>query len=139
MKTKIIIKAAIGILLSIILWGCTKDTVVGPTGPIGATGPTGPAGNANIEEYDFVVTSQDWKLSGNTWTATYSSLTINKTDAVQVFMVNGSVYTALNIISAGIQTSFSNDLQDIYINVSSINNVAIPNPGNVPFKIVIIP
>jgi len=142
MKTRIITSVSISILLTILLCaGCTKDTLVGPAGPTGPTGATGPTGNANVEEYDFIVTNTDWLQSGNTWYATYSSVTINKTDAVLVYLNTGASYTQLPYINVtnSIQTYFSNTLNTITVNVNSINNTSIPNPGNETFKIVVIP
>lgn len=144
MKKGIIIHTAI-ILIVALFAACSKDTVVGPTGPIGATGATGPAGNANVQEYDFTIQPNDWILSGNTWSANYIGVTISKADAVLVYIVTGSSTnpnnTSLPFINnvTGIQTYFSNTGTNLTINVNSITNAVIANPGNQTFKIVIIP
>jgi hypothetical protein len=150
MKTKSIKARIINTLTPIILLclflcaGCTKDTLIGPTGPTGPTGATGPAGNANVEEYQFYTLSTDWNQSGNSWTANYSSVTINITDAVMVYVSNSSSYSnnivLPNISTSGIQTYFSNTTNVLSITVNSINNTTmVTNPGIQYYKIVIIP
>src|ERR1700758_654099 len=116
MKTRIMHIKIINIILIVFLLivsGCKKDALVGPAGPIGPTGATGPAGNANVDEYDFVTSSTDWVQSGNNWSAVYSSVTIDKTDAIMVYISNGvstPSYIALPYINptTEVQTYFSN-------------------------------
>ncbi|HEX7412594.1 MAG TPA: hypothetical protein VF411_01020 [Bacteroidia bacterium] len=133
-----------GVLLSLLLsTSCSKDTITGPTGATGPTGLTGPAGNANVQEYDFVVTN--WTQSGNSWYADYSGVTIKKTDAVMVYVSNTTTgsYTALPVTMNDVQTYFSNTVSDLRVTVNSASGTTgtttVSNPGYSIFKIMIIP
>ncbi|MHB8259864.1 MAG: hypothetical protein ACYDCN_12475 [Bacteroidia bacterium] len=148
MKTKNIRKnittIAVAILLTLFLGtSCSRDTIIGPTGATGPAGLTGPAGNANVQEYDFIVTN--WTQSGNSWYADYSGVTIKKTDVVMVYLVTGSgtsqSYTALTFTLNDIQTCFSNTINDVTVTVNSASGTTtVSKPGSsVWFKIVIIP
>lgn len=149
MKTGIMINIKIinvfALIFLLVVYGCKKDALVGPAGPIGPTGATGPAGNANVDEYDFVTSSNDWVQSGNSWSAVYSSVTVNKTDAIMVSVSNGGStpsYIALPYINptTEVQTYFSNTLNTITIGMNNpFNSNPISNPGSVTFKIVVIP
>ena len=143
---KIISTIITGVLLSLLLsTSCTKDTVTGPTGATGPAGLTGPAGNANVQEYDFVVTN--WTQSGNSWYADYSGVTISKTDAVMVYIATGNTtnpsYTALPFTMNDVQTYFSNTVSDLRVIVNSASGTTgtttVSNPGYSIFKIMIIP
>lgn len=138
---KTITTIATGVLLTLFLsTSCSKDTVIGPTGATGPTGLTGPAGNANVQEYDFIVTN--WTQSGNSWYADYSGVTIKKTDAVMVYVSNTTTgsYTALPVTMNDVQTYFSNTVSDLRVTVNSASGTTtVSNPGYSIFKIMIVP
>ena len=133
-----------GILCSLFVFtGCTKDALVGPPGGIGPIGPAGAPGNANVEEFDFITTAQDWVQSStdSTWHAVYSSVSINKIDFVSASIVNLGQYTALPSYISGTNVfcNYSNTSTRVTMNIFTIPHSVIPNPGSQTFKIVVIP
>lgn len=138
--------------VAIIVFGCSKDGVDGATGPAGPVGATGAPGNANVISIGpFNASANNW-ASANSNSFWYLSLnvpeitqSITNTGTISVFEAvkdsGGNIlgYKSIPYTGGVIATyfDFSNGFVNIYKSTS--NGSAINNPGNMTYRVVVIP
>lgn len=147
---KTIFKSVVILLTAITTLSCSEDGAMGPAGPAGANGTNGTNGNANVVgSTPFSTVSTNWgSLAGGAmWTATLSgqtSITQNVVDKgiVSVFRKytsNGNTeWSPLPDTNININISYNYGLGYITFFAQSTNGVAIPNPGIITFRYVVI-
>ena len=141
-----------GLVLAIALFAisCSKDGADGATGATGANGTNGINGNANVLGLTpFSTASTNWtsQNSGTVWTANLTgatSITQSVVDRgiVSVFRkytANGiTEWSSLPDTNANVNISFNYGLGYITFYTQSTNFAAIPNPGVITFRYVVI-
>lgn len=137
MKKLIFVCAA---LLLLIVTGCKKE-VIGPAGP------QGPAGNANIINYTLSTTTASWTYnsSGKSYTAMFVvpdlTAAIAQYGVVQLYEVGtGGSYVALPYSIFDIEYNYEYGTGYLYIYATpGSTNLDYGNPGNMQFKLVLMP
>lgn len=151
---KTIFKTGLFLVVAFFAMSCSKDGAVGPAGPAGANGINGTNGingNANVVgSAPFSTVSTNWGSSagGAVWTATLSgqtSITQSVLDRgiVSVFRkytssTGATEWSPLPDTNTNINISFNYGLGYIIFFAQSTNAVAIPNPGIITFRYVVI-
>jgi hypothetical protein len=147
---KTIFKSAVVLLTAIMTISCSKDGATGPAGATGAAGTNGINGNANVlGSTPFSTVSTNWTSlnSGTLWTANLTgatSITQNVVDKgiVSVFRkytANGvTEWSPLPDTNANVNISFNYGLGYITFYTQSTDFAAIPNPGAITFRYVVI-
>ena len=144
---KTFFKTGLVLVITLLTISCSKDGADGATGPAGANGIDG---NANVlGSNPFSTASTNWtsQNGGSIWTANLTgatSITQNVVDKgiVSVFRkytANGiTEWSPLPDTNTNINISFNYGLGYITFFAQSTNAVAIPNPGVITFRYVII-
>lgn len=127
-------------LLAVVFTACKK----GDTGPQGAAGKDG---TANIQTFPMSTSSSSWSLwtndSSYNATLVVPAITQRVLEAgtVQVFIGNGNGtdWTAMPWSYGATQYNFDYEVGKVNIYVTLSDFSSPGNPGNVPFKVVVIP
>ena len=147
---KTFFKTGLVLVIAILAISCSKDGATGATGSTGANGTNGINGNANVlGSTPFSTVSTNWTSlnSGTLWTANLTgatSITQNVVDKgiVSVFRkytANGvTEWSPLPDTNANVNISFNYGLGYITFYTQSTNFAAIPNPGAITFRYVVI-
>lgn len=153
---KTILKTGLFLFFALLATSCSKDGEAGPAGAAGANGINGTNGtngingNANVVgSAPFSTAATNWgsAAGGAQWTATLSgqtSITQSVVDRgiVSVFRrytSNGNTeWSPLPDTNTNINISFNYGLGYITFFAQSTNGVAIPNPGIITFRYVVI-
>lgn len=144
MMTSHILKSALILIFSVIVFSCKKT---GPQGPTGATGAQGPIGNANVISTVFMDTLTHWTLnsSGKVYESEYVAVpaldsAVFVSGAVLGYMsLGGGVFYPLNFSNG----NFSVDAE-YGIGYSHFyffkNDLSTPtDPSGLMVRIVVIP
>lgn len=124
--------------LTLLMFGaCTKSKD-------GAPGAQGPQGNANVSASTQTTTDSSWTLiNSNNWLATFNVPEITSSvfsgGTIQVFIGDGTVWTAMPYSYGIEQYNYSHELGLITISMTNSDGSAPSNPGVVQFKFVVIP
>lgn len=147
---KTIFKTGLFLAFSLLVMSCSKDGVIGATGPAGSNGTNGINGNANVVgSAPFATAATNWSSAagGALWTATLSGQTAITQSVVDKGIVsvfrrytaNGvAEWSPLPDTNTNINISFNYGLGYITFFAQSTNAVAIPNPGSITFRYVVI-
>lgn len=147
---KTIFKTAVLLVITLFAISCSKDGVAGAPGTPGVNGTNGINGNANVVGLSpFATTSSNWASSfgGAVWTANLTSASSITQSIVDKGIVNVFRYYTSNGIgqwsplpdtNTNINISYSYGLGYITFYAQSTNGVAIPNPGIITFRYVVI-
>lgn len=150
---KTFLKTVVLLVITLFSISCSNEGPAGPTGATGASGTNGTNGingNANVVGMaPFSTTSSNWASSfgGVIWTANLtsaSSITQSIVDKgiVNVFRYytsNGNAqWSPLPDTNTNINITYSYGLGYITFYAQSTNAVAIPNPGAITFRYVVV-
>lgn len=153
---KTFFKTVILLVITLFSMSCSNDGTDGATGANGATGTNGTNGtngingNANVVGMTpFSTSSQNWTSSfgGAVWTANLTSATSITQSIVDKGIVNvfrsytsngNAQWSPLPDTNTNINITYSYGLGYITFYAQSTNAVAIPNPGVVTFRYVVV-
>ncbi len=132
------------LMLLLLAGGLLTVSSCSKSGSVGPQGPQGPTGNANVIGEDaFTVTN--WTATANGWMATFSDPNLTNSvynyGSFQLYKYYSSGWTNLPDIDGYLTTAFNfrPGFFDIYVYNTDNSTAAVPNPGSVTFRAVIIP
>lgn len=149
--TKKLFGALVALTMSVAMVSCAGDD-----GEQGPAGPAGAAGNANVNEYTFTVTSNDWGRTGNS-AISYDTLDVSAINqsvldegAVQVYQTfddslgwNAMPYRYLTLDQSGNSVTNANLRATYNVGIVSLSHYTddrlLAPINDMQIKVVVIP
>ena len=147
---KTFFKTAVLLIITLFSISCSNEGPAGATGGSGTNGTNGINGNANVVGMaPFSTSSQNWTSSfgGAIWTANLTGATSITQSIVDKGIVNvfryytsngNAQWSPLPDTNTNINITYSYGLGYITFFAQSTNAVAIPNPGVITFRYVVV-